>query len=120
MSLLQGCFQKFVVIEGEARGADLISKNCAKQLGLEWKEYPALWEKFGKAAGPIRNRQMVTEGRAQAVVAFHPAIQFSKGTKDMVEFAVSKALPTIVLTGNENLLTHKPLSDFIQQLERIV
>ena len=44
------------IIEGGARGADALAKQVAGFQGLPLEEYPANWEKFGVAAGPIRNK----------------------------------------------------------------
>ena len=87
-----------LIIEGEARGADIMSKNWAISRGIPWKEYPANWEKFGRAAGPIRNRQQFNEGKPDEVIAFHDDISQSKGTKDMVNYAQSKNCPVRIFT----------------------
>lgn len=95
-----------MVIEGEARGADKLSRMVAEQdLGLSVADetilpYPAEWKKYarpggkGNPAGPIRNGQMLERllefqdaGWEIAVVAFHEDIENSKGTKDMVDKA---------------------------------
>lgn len=59
-----------VVIEGEARGADTIGREWAESRGIPVEKYPADWKRFGRAAGPIRNKQMLTEGKPDCVVAF--------------------------------------------------
>ena len=86
------------IIEGEARGADTLAREVAEELGIPVDPYPADWDRFHKAAGPIRNRQMVNEGKPDIVVAFHNNILGSKGTKDMVTFAWSKHIPTFIYT----------------------
>src|SRR5271169_1031890 len=48
------------VIEGEARGADTLGRLAAEGYGIEVLRFPANWGVFGKSAGPIRNRQMLT------------------------------------------------------------
>ena len=78
-----------VLIEGEARGADRISRDLARATGIEIDPYPADWKRYGRAAGPIRNAQMLKEGRPDIVVAFHADLERSKGTKHMVSVAVS-------------------------------
>ena len=77
--------QSFVLIEGGARGADRLARNFLMQtLGLDpdyhLATYPALWTIYGKKAGPIRNQQMLDEGKPDLVVAFPGG----KGTADMV------------------------------------
>lgn len=76
-----------VVIEGAARGADRLAAQIARELGLGVEEYPADWMRYGRAAGPIRNRRMLEEGKPDLVLAFHADLARSKGTRDMVERA---------------------------------
>jgi hypothetical protein len=59
------------VIEGEARGADIIARKEAEKLGFNVLKHPADWDKHGKAAGPIRNREML-DLNPELVLAFHP------------------------------------------------
>src|SRR3972149_6405940 len=73
------------LIEGEARGADSIARDEAILAGIKVLPFPANWAKYGRAAGPIRNQQMLDEGQPDLVVAFHNDIDNSKGTKNMVE-----------------------------------
>lgn len=90
----------FVVIEGEARGADKLARRAAEFLRIAVLAFPADWEKYGKRAGPIRNRQMLKEGRPNLVLAFHDSIERSKGTKDMIRAAQSAGVPVRLITHN--------------------
>lgn len=84
------------LIEGEANGADKLSKQVALELGLPEDRilrYPADWDKHGRAAGPIRNREMLKLGNPHVVLAFHERPWDSKGTVDMVEIARARHLP---------------------------
>ena len=85
-----------VLIEGEARGADTMARQAAEKLGIEVLEFPANWAKHGKAAGPIRNRQMIKEGKPDVVIAFHHNLNESRGTKDMVMRARKAKIPVFV------------------------
>ncbi len=76
-----------VVIQGECRGADLLAASVAEKLGMLVVRYPADWRKYGRAAGHIRNKQMLLEGKPDLVMAFHPLLLCSKGTKNMVHQA---------------------------------
>ena len=99
MQALKDNLGEFVVIEGEARGADKMARWVAENMCyLPVVGYPANWELFGKAAGPIRNEQMLRDGKADAVVAFHDDLASSKGTKHMVEFARMMGKPVWVST----------------------
>lgn len=71
------------IISGEAKGADSLAKQYAFDCGLDYEGYPADWKKHGKAAGPVRNQQMLDEGKPDLVVAFRGGV----GTADMVRRA---------------------------------
>lgn len=90
-----------VVIEGEARGADQGAAAIAVQFGCTVERYPADWDKYGRAAGPIRNRQMLRIGKPDKVIAFHDDIENSKGTKNMVEIAREDAVIVEVISHEE-------------------
>jgi hypothetical protein len=75
-----------------------LARRIAEELGLEVRKYPAKWHTYGKAAGPIRNREMLKEN-PELVIAFHDDIKNSKGTKDMVTIA-QKAGITVVIISN--------------------
>ena len=86
------------VIHGAARGADSLTGLVARSLKLPVLEFPALWDKHGLAAGPIRNQRMLDEGRPDLVLAFHANIAASKGTADMLARARKAGIPTEVFT----------------------
>ena len=50
------------LIHGAARGADTIAADVARSLGWEVIPYPADWRRFGRAAGPRRNAEMLRTG----------------------------------------------------------
>jgi len=68
------------IIEGGAKGADFLARVWAKYSGMPYEEYPANWKKHGRAAGGIRNQQMLDEGKPDLVIAFPGGT----GTADMV------------------------------------
>jgi hypothetical protein len=80
----QSYWQFSEVIEGGAPGADQLGGTWAMNNGIALRVFPANWKKYGKAAGPIRNQQMLDEGLPDMVVAFYHNKASSKGTKDMV------------------------------------
>lgn len=83
------------VIEGQARGADSLAREYAEGRGIPVLSFPAQWDKHGKTAGPIRNLQMLTEGKPDYVVAF--LAKDSKGTKHMIEIAEKAGIPVKVV-----------------------
>jgi predicted ATP-grasp superfamily ATP-dependent carboligase len=86
-----------VVIEGEARGVDVMARAWAESRGIPVERYPADWTRHGRAAGPIRNRQMMREGQPDVVMAFHRNLAASKGTRDMVRVADREGVPVWVV-----------------------
>jgi hypothetical protein len=86
------------LIEGEARGADSIARDEAEKMGFVVLKFPADWDKYHKAAGPIRNAQMLKEGTPELVVAFSKNIVESKGTKNMVDQAIKAGVSTIIVS----------------------
>ena len=79
------------IISGCARGADTIAIDYAVVNWCGLMEFPADWEKHGKAAGFIRNQQMLDEGMPDLVVAFPGG----KGTADMVRRAKKAGVEVI-------------------------
>ena len=69
------------IIEGGAEGADRIAWEAANRLSLDCATYLADWKKYGRAAGPIRNRVMLDQ-KPDLVLAFHDNLEKSRGTKD--------------------------------------
>lgn len=96
---------EFVVIEGNASGADYVAHWWATKSPMhsynenaddpvfEHLCFLADWGQYGKAAGPIRNQQMLDEGQPTLVIAFHDDLENSKGTKDMVKRAKKAEVP---------------------------
>ena len=87
-----------VIIEGEAQGADKLGKQVAFDLNIPVEIYPALWIKYQKASGVIRNKQMLTEGKPDYVLAFHDNIENSKGTKHMVSITNKAQIPYQIIS----------------------
>lgn len=68
------------IVHGGCRGVDEIAGNVAARLHIPIKVFPADWDTHGKAAGPIRNRQMAEY--ASHLLAFWDYT--SKGTMNMI------------------------------------
>ena len=85
-----------IVIHGDCRGADRMAGFLADRYGHTVIRCPAEWEKYGRAAGPIRNRRMIEDYHPERVVAFHDNIDKSKGTADMIRVATAHGIVTEV------------------------
>ena len=68
-----------VVIEGDAQGVDRIAGYWARKHSVEDLKFRADWATLGRAAGPIRNQQMIEQGQPDAALLFPGG----KGTADM-------------------------------------
>lgn len=74
---------RLTVISGKAAGADTLGEQYARERGYELVEVPANWKKYGRAAGPLRNRKMAE--LADAVVVFWDGK--SRGSRSMISEA---------------------------------
>jgi len=80
------------IVSGTCSGADLLGEAYANERGYSIKRFPADWNKHGKSAGYIRNKQMAEY--ADALIAFWDGK--SKGTKMMIELAQNLGLKVMV------------------------
>lgn len=84
-----------VIISGHAKGADTLGEQLAKDMNFRCEIYPADWNKYGKGAGPIRNKQMLTEGKPNLVIAF--LANNSRGTQNMINQATNYGVEVKVI-----------------------
>ena len=78
---LRGCPHQ--IVHGAARGADSLADIWAFKMAIPVIRCRADWQTHGKAAGPIRNQEMLKRHNPKLVVAFPGG----RGTADMVEWA---------------------------------
>jgi hypothetical protein len=94
--------QIVTVIEGDARGADRLAGQLARERGWRLERYPADWTREGRAAGFRRNARMLQQGRPDLVVAFTVGpLAESRGTADMVGRARAAGVPVQVITSQQ-------------------
>jgi len=85
------------IIAGGARGADKIAAQWCKTLGINLIEVHADWKKYGKSAGPIRNKIML-DMNPDLLIAFHNDIENSKGTKHCKEEAEKRGISVEIIS----------------------
>lgn len=78
-----------VISGGCPTGADHYAELWCALWAVPMKVFPADWKAHGKAAGPIRNRQMAAEG--DALIALWDGK--SRGTANMIQEAKKRGLP---------------------------
>ena len=73
--------KNITLVSGMARGADKLGFQFAKENQIPCKMFPADWDKHGKSAGYIRNKEMAVN--SDGLLAFWDGE--SKGTKHMIQ-----------------------------------
>jgi predicted Rossmann-fold nucleotide-binding protein len=94
LAFASGCTSQLTierVIHGGCRGADEGANDWAKSENIPVIACRADWKKHGKAAGPIRNREMIRLHQPDYVVA----LPGGRGTADMINAAEAAGIPVI-------------------------
>lgn len=97
------------LVHGGATGADTEAALHGQRLfNLQAEVHRADWKKYGRAAGPIRNKQMVKLG-ADLCLAFpdHPKGRGSRGTWNCIDLAQQAGIPVLVV-WNQRLWVYNP------------
>ena len=81
------------IVSGGADGADHMGELYAHSNGITLKVFPADWKTHGRAAGPIRNKQMADY--ADCLIAVWDGQ--SKGTKNMIETMHKQKKPVYIV-----------------------
>jgi hypothetical protein len=92
--LVEDCGLSFV-IHGGASGADREAELWARSRGISFISFIADWSTYGKAAGPIRNKEMakfLSERTEDKCVILFPG---GRGTQNMRETAEKFEIPVI-------------------------
>ena len=79
-------------VSGGAKGADFLAKNLAEDASLPFKEFAADWKKYGRAACPKRNRQIIEY--CDFVVCFWDGE--SPGSANAIDIAREMGKPTLI------------------------
>lgn len=87
-----------LVITGGCRGVDTIAHDWARRMFCDTKVMPADWDKHGKAAGPIRNKEMLED--ADLLIAFWDGK--SRGTRDAIRQATLLRVDTRIIYVEPN------------------
>jgi len=83
-----------IIIQGGATGADALAREWATIQADRIHSYvnvPADWRRHGRAAGPLRNQEMIDNYDPQLVMAFPGG----SGTADMVRRARAAGIEVI-------------------------
>ena len=86
---------EIIFVSGGCSGADMLGERYAKENGFKIERHPAEWEKYGKSAGPNRNKKMAEIG--DYVICFWDGK--SRGTKSMINFTKQMGKPIKIKTN---------------------
>lgn len=92
-----------LIVSGGAKGADSLAEKYAKEEGISTLVFRPDWNQFGKRAGFIRNKDIVTN--SDTVVAFWDGK--SKGTANSIKHAQFMGKKLIIVKFNEVSTTNK-------------
>ena len=81
-----------IFLSGGCKGADRSGERYANEMNYEIVKYPALWQKYGKGAGVIRNQEMAKD--CDLVIVFWDGK--SRGTASMVALAEKHNKPVMI------------------------
>ncbi|MDM8565094.1 SLOG family protein [Candidatus Halobeggiatoa sp. HSG11] len=85
------------IVSGGARGADMLGERWANNNNLPVKRFPADWNTYGKAAGPIRNTAMAkyaAKNNGALLVIWDGT---SRGTLSMINQANQQGIPVYII-----------------------
>lgn len=74
------------VVHGNAAGLDKMAQAWANRMAIDCVAVLAEWDKYGKAAGPVRNEDMLIKHKPKRLIAFPGG----RGTADMVRRAKNR------------------------------
>ena len=87
------------IIEGGAKGVDTLARLYAIEHKIPYEEHPADWEKNGRAAGYVRNVEMVKEADVALIIWDGK----SKGTAHAMKICEKKRVKYLLkLMGGSN------------------
>ena len=82
------------IVSGHAKGIDALGEMLARENGYKLSIFPADWNLYGKAAGPIRNSKMARYAKDGVLIAFPKG--GSRGTWNMIKTAREAGLKVYV------------------------
>jgi len=87
-SVPNGHWTRMVLVVGGAKGADTLAEQWARRNGIAYLRVPAEWDELGKAAGHLRNEEMLSWVPIKLLIAFPGG----RGTAHAVKTAQSMGI----------------------------
>lgn len=89
--VLDQMLPRFTIITGGAPGIDSVALQWAMRNKVRFELFQADWKTHGRAAGPMRNKSMLVEGKPNLVLAF----KGGRGTADLVRQARTRGIEVV-------------------------
>ena len=89
------------LISGHAPGADSLGERYAREHKMKVRVFPARWVLYGKAAGVIRNQEMVDFARKKEAIAVFFWNGTSRGTRDAIWRSLKAGIRTKIIRFDE-------------------
>lgn len=77
------------IVSGGAKGTDTLAERYAREIGVNCIVFKPNWKQYGRAAGPVRNKQIVEA--ADLIIAFWDGK--SRGTFSTISLARKAGKP---------------------------
>ena len=94
------------VASGGARGADSLAQTWCAAHNVPFRQFRADWNTHGRAAGPIRNREMLA-AKPDFVLGLHYDISDGAGTQDMLKVAKKAGVPVVLVSGPDRVVSEE-------------
>lgn len=108
-----GDIKEIEIVSGHCQGADMLGEKYAQERDITVKIFPADWAKYGRKAGPIRNKQMIDYIKNfgnRLVVAF--TNENTVGTKNTITLAKKAKIPVMEIPYVPSFKNNGVLGDF--------
>jgi len=102
------------IVSGGAQGADKLSEKWAKEYNIGTKIFIPDWKRFNKAAGYIRNADIVKE--ADKIIAFWNGK--SKGTKHTIDICKKEGKKCKIVYTDKDFIRAIKIKEIMNQLEK--
>lgn len=106
------------IISGHAKGADTLGEQFAEEHNFKLTVISADWDKYGKAAGSIRNEQMAQfatiNDNKGILVAFWDGK--SSGTKNMINIAKEYNIKTYIIQYKDDVTNKESVEQMKHEL----
>ena len=91
---------KLEIVSGNCNGADRLGERYGRENNIPIRTFPAQWSKYGKSAGPMRNKAMAEYAKDDGyLIVFWDGK--SRGTQSMLYEASNAGLPYKIVFVNE-------------------